>query len=89
MIMSPQQKENVNITWKVLALVLCGYVGYELREIKIEIRQSSDFRIEQRGINRDFEKSLHDLKSQKHEMTTEIKELKTYYWESLGKNRNQ
>lgn len=86
--MSPQQKENVNITWKVLALVLCGYVGYELREIKLEIRQSSDFRIEQKGINRDVEKMLIELKNYHKESDAEIRELKTYYWESVGRDRN-
>jgi hypothetical protein len=89
MIMSPQQKENVNLTWKALALVMCGYVGYELNQIKVEIRQSSDFRIEQRGTNRDFEKSLIELKSQKSELATEVKELKTYYYEAIHRNRNQ
>jgi len=87
--MSPQQKENVNITWKVLALALCGYVGYELREIKLEIRQSADFRIEQKGINREHEKMLIELKDTHRETLTEIKELKTYYWESVGRDNNR
>lgn len=88
MIMSPQQKENVNLTWKALALVMCGYVGYELREIKIEIRQSSDFRIEQREINKNIHQSLQDVKASNIENRTEIKELKSYYWESIGRGRN-
>lgn len=86
--MSPQQKENVNITWKALALVLFGYAGYEFREIKLEIRQSSDFRIEQRGINQDVEKMLIELKNYHKESDAEIRELKTYYWESVGRDRN-
>lgn len=87
MIMSPQQKEKVEITWKALAIALCAYIGYELREIKYEIRQSSDFRIEQRGINREMEKMLNDIKAQKSELATEVKELKTYYWETIGRRK--
>lgn len=90
--MSPQQKENVVLTWRVLALALLAggqtLIFTEVREVKQEMKSSHEFRIEQRAVNREYEKMLIELKNNHRETNTEIKELKTYYWESVGRDRN-
>jgi hypothetical protein len=79
--MSPQQKENVTITWRVIALALLSWWGYELREIKVEIRQSSDFRIQQIEINKLNDERHKDFKSAINEVSVDVKELKVRYYE--------
>jgi len=85
MIMSPKQKENVTITWRVIALALLAWWGYELREIKVEIRQSSDHRIQQIEINKKNEERHSDFKSLIQQISMEVKEIKVQLYE--GRNR--
>lgn len=79
--MSPQQKENVTITWRVIALALLGYWGYELREIKNEIRSTSDFRIEQIEKNKQNEERHADFKTALRGIEVDLRELKSFYYE--------
>jgi len=86
MLMSPKQKENVTLTWRALALVLLSWGVYEMREIKTEIRQSSDFRIEQIEKNIKNEERHMDFKSALRELDTDVRELKALYYEQRKSN---
>ena len=86
MLMSPKQKENVTLTWRVVALALLGYWGYELNEIKREIRATSDFRIEQIEKNLKNEERHVDFKTAIRGIETDVKELKALYYEMRKTN---
>ncbi len=73
--MSDQQKDNLTLTYRAIAIGLLTWIGTDLQAIKHEIRASSDFKIEQQGINREVDKAISRITNYNERIDLDVKKL--------------